>query len=185
MEDIRYLLRQFQLGYTRRNRDDLEAFMELFVTTDGLEVIGTDAVQPGEGEWCIGREAVRRLVASDWENWGQVVFDVDGARIQSLGDVAWLATTGTVTDTTSTEARYSSYLDDTRGVLADEDRGPDDKLLHFNGVGSDVLSSLPPSQTLVWPFRFTAVAVRQGGQWRFTQMQFSFATTRSPDVRQA
>ena len=31
----------------------------------------------------------------------------------------------------------------------------------------------------------TAVAVREAGVWRFHQMQFSFETTSTPDVRNA
>jgi hypothetical protein len=159
--------------------------MDLFVDTGDLEVIGTNALEPGRGEWCLGPDAVRRLVASDWEGWGEVVLDVDNARIGVEGDVAWLATTGTVTDTIPTEERYSRYVDYARGVLADEDRSLDDRMLDVVGVGNDVLLSLPLSQTFIWPLRFTAVAVRHKGRWRFWQMQFSFATTRAPDVRVA
>jgi hypothetical protein len=51
------------------------------------------------------------------------------------------------------------------------------------GLGADIVLGLPLSETFVWPFRFTAVAVREAGRWRFQQMQFSFATTHAPDVR--
>jgi hypothetical protein len=48
-------------------------------------------------------------------------------------------------------------------------------------VGFLMLEDMP--ETYIWPFRFTAVAVNTDGQWRFHQMQFSFATTEAPDER--
>ena len=68
-------------------------------------------------------------------------------------------------------------------MLEDEARSPKGKVLDIVGLGSDIVLGLPLSETFVWPFRLTAVAVREE-TWRFHQMQLSFATTRAPDVRQ-
>jgi hypothetical protein len=38
-------------------------------------------------------------------------------------------------------------------------------------------------QTFVWPLRLTAVVVREAGDWKFAQMNFSFPTVYFPDVR--
>ena len=46
---VRTLLAKFQEGYTRRDQSHLDEFMGLFVTGKELEVIGTNAVEPGEG----------------------------------------------------------------------------------------------------------------------------------------
>ena len=35
----------------------------------------------------------------------------------------------------------------------------------------------------IWPVRFTAVLVREAGDWRFHQAHFSFPTLRFPDER--
>ena len=181
---VRTLLARFQEGYARRDQTYLDEFMELFVSGDELEVIGTNAIEPGEGEWCHGREAVRDLVSGDWEYWGKVEYDVAGARIHVRGDAAWMATTGTVTDTITRDDRYAGYLDYVRGVLDEnEETSQRAKMLEIVRLGNDIVVDLPLSETFVWPFRFTAVAVQQEGEWRFHQMQFSFATTRSPDVR--
>ncbi len=182
-KEVRALLGRFQDGYARRDPSYLDAFMELFIPGDELEVIGTGALVPGEGEWCIGQEAVRELVASDWEYWGDVKYDVKGASIHVRGDVAWLATTGTVTDTITKEERYSGYLDYVKGVLEEDEMSQREKMLDIVGVGTDIVVALPLSETFVWPFRFRAIAVQDAGEWRFHQMQFSFPTTRSPDVR--
>jgi hypothetical protein len=182
-KEVRALLGRFQEGYDRRDLTQLDAFMELFVPDYELEVIGTNAVDPGKGEWCLGQEAVHHLVDGDWEHWGAVECDVKGARIHVRGDVAWLSTTGTVTDTITREERYAGYLDYVKGMLEDEDVSQQAKALEIVRLGNDIVVALPLSETFVWPFRFTAVAVQEEGKWRFHQMHFSFPTTRSPDVR--
>ena len=47
--EIRTLLQQFQDGYTRRDRRQLDAFMALF--TAEAEVIGINGIEPGLEEW--------------------------------------------------------------------------------------------------------------------------------------
>lgn len=182
-KEVRDLLAKFQEGYTRRDQSYLDEFMELFVAGPDLEVIGTNAVEPGEGEWCRGPEAVRELVSGDWEYWGDVTFDVEGARIHVVGEVAWLSTKGTLNDTITKDERYNGYLDYVKAVLEEDEKSQQAKMLEIVGSGNDIVIALPLSEKFVWPFRFTAIAVKQEGGWRFHQMQFSFATTRSPDVR--
>ena len=86
--EVRALLSRFQEGYSRRDQTYLDQFMELFVADDELEVIGTNAVDLKGKEWCRGREAVRNLVSSDWQYWGDVAVDVEGAHIHVRGETA-------------------------------------------------------------------------------------------------
>jgi hypothetical protein len=182
-DKVRILLSRFQEGYSNRDQSHLDEFMELFIDGDELEVIGTNAVDLSGEEWCQGKEAVRALVGGDWEHWGDVRFDMEGAHIHVRGEVAWIATTGTVKDTISTKDRYAGFLDYVEGVLQDEELNKQAKMLGIVRLGNDLALDLPLSETYVWPFRLTAVAVQDGDEWRFHQMHFSFATTRAPDVR--
>ena len=96
----------------------IEAYRALFIAEDDLEMIGTGAIEPGDDEWCLGIDAASDLVQNDWEGWGDVVLDVADARIHVLGDVAWLATTGTVTmdlDPNETVRDYLSYMQEVAG----------------------------------------------------------------------
>jgi hypothetical protein len=88
-------LQQFQDGYTRRDVQTLDAFMELFIAGDELEVIGTSASSTTNDEWSRGRDAVQALVKADWEEWGNLALDLDHATMHVLSDVAWIATLGT------------------------------------------------------------------------------------------
>lgn len=183
IDQVRELLSRFQEGYAQRDLGRLDEFMDLFTSTEDLEVIGTNAVAPGEGEWCQGREAVRELVAGDWEHWGDVRFDVQNARISFHGNVAWLATTGSVTDTIPAEECCTGYLDFVEGKLEEGQLSPQARMLEILRLGTDILLGIQQGERYVWPFRFTAVAVREAGGWRFHQVQYSFPTTRAPDVR--
>ena len=124
-------------------------------------------------------------MASDWEHWGDVIFDVVGAHISVKGDVAWLATTGTVTDTVPEYDGYAGFLDVAERTLKEERLDPQVKMLDIVRQGTDLLLEIRQGETYVWPFRFTAVAVKNQGRWRFAQMQFSFPTNRAPDARHA
>jgi len=183
IDEVRALLQEFQDGYSKRDVAELDAFMELFVTSDELEVIGTNTVAPGQGEWCRGVEATRELIKNDWKEWGDVVFDVQGAHITVNGDVGWLATTAKVTMTIPAEFWYNYFLASAKGTLEKEEMDAQAKMLDIVRLGTDLLLELQQGDTFVWPIRFTAVAVRNEGHWRFHQMQFSFPTTRPPDVR--
>ena len=183
IEAVRALLQEFQDGYAARDTDRLDSFMELFVDSEDLEVIGTKGISPGADEWCRGPAAVRRLIEDDWRGWGDVVFDVRGAHIAVRGDVAWLATSATATLTIPTEHMQAGFVAQARATLDDESLTPEAKLLEITRLGADLYFEMPLGDTFVWPFRFTAVAVNDGGRWRFHQMQFSYSNTRLPDVR--
>ncbi len=182
VNQVRALLQKFQDGYFARDLKNLDEFMQLFVQSDDLEIIGTGAVEVDEHEWCRGVEATRELVENDWKYWGDVVYNVQGARIFVRGDVAWLATTATVTDVIVEKERYSGYIDYVRRV-AEEDDDAKQKMLDILLLGNELLAGILKGETCTWPLCFTAVAVKDEGEWRFHQMQFSFPTTRTPDVQ--
>ncbi|HTP09249.1 MAG TPA: DinB family protein [Anaerolineae bacterium] len=180
---IHLVLQRFQDGYTQRDVTRADEIMQLFADDVGLEVIGTNGIQPGVDEWYLDKAGARGLVKGDWEGWGDVRFDVAGAHIQTRGDVAWLATTATVAMTIGAEENYRSYLQRIKDVIDQNGPSAEIKLLDILRGGSNTLYELRRGEQFVWPLRFTAVLVRQAGEWRFQQMQFSFPTTRFPDER--
>ncbi len=194
IQAVRAALKNFQNGYERRDVNQIEAFRALFVSEDDLEVIGTGAIEPGDDEWCLGPDAVCDLIENDWEGWGDLVLDVADARIHVLGDVAWLATTGTVTmdlDPKETIRDYLSYLQE---IAGDESVDPQARMMEILRGSTNTLFEAERGKQYIWPLRFTSVLVRRPAvgngsapvnneRWLFHQIQFSFATTRFPDVR--
>jgi hypothetical protein len=198
IQAVRETLRAFQDGYDRRDKSLLSDYRRLFIPEDDLEVIGTGAVEPGGDEWCLGLDAACSLVENDWEGWGDLRLDVDDARIHVEGEVAWLATTGTVTMDLDTNETYKDYLAYMKEVAEDDEMDPRDRMLEVLRGASNTFFEAERGEKYVWPLRFTAVLVRrlsaqnEGGavggngthkRWLFHQVQFSFATTRYPDVR--
>lgn len=185
---VRKTLQAFQDGYVRRDKTLMDDFRELFIPEDELEVIGTGAIEPGGDEWCLGTDAACHLVENDWEGWGDVTLDVADARIHVLGDVAWLATTGVVSMDLDPLETYKDNLDYLKQVADDETLEPHMRLLEIVRGATNTLFEAQRGKLYAWPVRFTAVLVRRPGEkgvarWLFHQVQFSFPTTRFPDVR--
>jgi hypothetical protein len=91
-QDVLEAVRGFQDGYTRRDVKYLGTFMnQLFPATKECLVLGTEP-----GEYIRGFERIARFIRNDWQNWGDVRLDVDASVVSGAGDVAWLATPGSV-----------------------------------------------------------------------------------------
>lgn len=183
VEAVRALLQKFQDGYTARDLSQVDSFMDLFGPDEALEVIGTGGVAPGSDEWCRGRAAVRDLVEGDWQGWGDLRLDVDGAQIFARGEVGWLAASGTVTIDISAEKSYAGFQRYIDWVRQQPDLDDKRKMLEIVRFGGISLTNLHQGDHYVWPIRFTALAVKEPDAWRFYQMTFSFPTTVTPDVR--
>ena len=76
-----------------------------FPDSSEVLLLGTDSA-----EWLRGRNSVSRFIQSDWERWGEVRLAVDDAVIWSSGNVAWIATTGTVNSPSPRPLRFSGVL---------------------------------------------------------------------------
>jgi ketosteroid isomerase-like protein len=179
-DEIRSLLQAFQDGYTRRDISQVDSFMELF--TADAEVIGTNGVKPGVDEWYMDRASARELVEGDWQGWGDLRLDLDSMSVHSHGDVGWVASSATVTQTIGSE-NYASYLEFVKKFLDDSTLSAEQKLLSILRGGTNTLYELRRGEKFVWALRFTAAVVREPNGWKFAQMSFSFPTIYFPDVR--
>lgn len=178
---VRKTLQIFQDYYTRRDPTLLPEFLDLMA--EDLEVIGTNGVRPGEDEWYLDRNAAREVFLGDWQGWGDVRLDVPGARIQALGEVAWLSCAGTVEMKIETEKSFADYLAFIKKYIDSEGLTAEQKLVYLLRGGTNILYELRRGETFVWPFRFTAVLKKESEGWKFQQMQFSFPTIYFPDAR--
>lgn len=154
--------------------------MALF--TPDAEVIGTNGIRPGQGEWYLGRDAARELVLGDWKSWGDLRLDLDTASVHTRGAVGWIAATGTVTQTIGSE-EYAGFLAYVQQYIAESPLPAEEKLRYILRGAANTLYELSRGEQFVWPLRLTAVVMRDHGGWRFCQMCFSFPTTHFPDER--
>jgi ketosteroid isomerase-like protein len=179
---VRRVFQQYQDYYTARDQANVDACMALFTSDPEVEVIGTGAITHGTDEWCDGPELVRQLTAGDWQGWGDVRFDVDGASIHTHGDVAWLATTATVSTTYPVDENLSQAVHRAKQVL-DGPGDDENRLREMLMWATMALHEAGRGEVYIWPIRFTAVLVREAGEWRFHQAHFSFPTLRFPHER--
>ncbi len=179
-DEIRRLLQTFQDGYTRRDVNQVDSFMELFTTE--AEVIGTNGVRPGVEEWYMDRASARELVEGDWQGWGDLRLDLDSMSVHSRGDVGWVAASATVTQIIGDE-NYASYLEFVKKYIDKPDLSAEQKLLNILRGGTNTVYELRRGEKFIWALRFTAVVVREATNWKFAQMNFSFPTIYFPDVR--
>jgi hypothetical protein len=170
---VRDALQRFQDGYTARDLSRLDQFMELFVRESDAELIGIGASVRGGNEWFVGPDAIREIVESDWTYWGDVSVDVAGARISLRGDVAWLSTTGTVTQTGTFDEALPFYLQQMKELLESEDLDADGRLVEATHFGMRRVRERHKGMGHAWPFVLTAVLVRGEGQWRFHTIHWS------------
>lgn len=179
-QDIETLLEAFQEGYVHRDINKLDAFMELF--TPDVEIIGTNGIKPGTGEWYTSRDAARELVKGDWEGWGDLRLEMASASIQTHGDVGWIAVPATVTEIIG-EENYASFLAFIKAFIEESPLPPEQKLLSILRGGTNTVYELRRGTKFIWPLRLTAVVVRKAAGWQFAQVHFSFPTTHFPDER--
>ena len=170
---VREVLHRFQEGYTARDLSRLDEFMTMFVKEDNSEFLGIGAVKRGGFEWFEGPEAIREIIESDWTYWGDVSIDVAGARISVLGDVAWLSTTGMVTQTGTFDEALPYYLQQMKDLLEDEELDADGRLVEATHFGMRRIRERHKGPGHAWPFVLTAVLIRAEDQWRVHTMHWS------------
>jgi len=100
------------------------------------------------------------------------------------GEAAWVSAPATVTKILETRQGYENFVGYMRWVLDEQKEwSAEEKVLDILRGGTNTVFELQKGERFVWPARLTAVLVRQAQGWRFRHMQFSFPTTRFPDVR--
>ena len=173
VEQVREVLQLFQDGYTARDASKLDQFMELFYPSEEIELIGIGASVRGGNEWFQGVEAVRDIIAGDWEYWGNVLLDVSEAKISIQGDVAWLSTTGSIEQTSTHDEALKFYLEQMKDLLEDEHVDQDTRLVEATHFGMRRLRERLKGKGYKWSFVLTAVLIYTADGWRFHTIHWS------------
>jgi len=170
---VRIALQQFQDGYTNRDIEKLDAFISLFDQSDDVELIGIGAFERGGIEWFEGIEKIREIIQSDWEYWGDVQIDVNGAKISVKGDVAWVTTTGTLEQTDTFDKALPIYLEQMQKILEDDAKNADERLVEASHFGVRRLRERLKGAGYLWPFIISAILINSGAGWRFHTIHWS------------
>jgi hypothetical protein len=173
--EVQQVLQRFQDGYTARDIAKLDEFMQLFVLGDDVELIGIGASARNQNEWFQGTERIRDIIESDWQYWGDVRLEVKEAKVTVKDDVAWLSTVGTIlqTDHIHTADVTGFTLKQMKDILDDESLSQRGRLVEAAHFGIRRWREREKPAGYPWPFVFTAVLVKQEGQWRFHTIHWS------------
>lgn len=170
---VRDILQQFQDGYTQRDIENLDTFMQLFAPQDDIEMIGIGASVRDGYEWFQGSAAIREIIESDWTYWGEVTFDVSRAQITILDNIAWLSTAGTLTQTDTFDEALPFYLNQMKEMLEAEGEAPIDKMMEATHFGLRRLRDKQKGVGYKWALVLTAVLVRINDEWKFHTLHWS------------
>ncbi|MCU0485411.1 MAG: nuclear transport factor 2 family protein [Anaerolineales bacterium] len=171
--EIQTMLQKFQDGYTAREVWRLDDFMQLFAPNDEIELIGIGAAKRAATEWFEGRSRIREIIENDWLYWGDVRFDVDGAKITINGETAWLSTTGTLTQTQAFDTAIEFHINDMKNIFDREGLSTDEKLMEATHYGMRRLRERSKGTGYSWPFTLTAVLVKVEASWRFHTLHWA------------
>ena len=183
-EKIIKVLEEFQEGYSKRDLNKVDSFMdEIFVKDDNLLVIGTSAIGVDSNEWCEGYEKVKSLIEDDWKYWGDLKLNIDKAKISLESDSACISIEGIVSEIMKNENYYNFRLDLIKQTLEKEDTSSKSKLREILQGASDTLYETNKGEEYNWPVRISGMMVKRESRWLFSHLHFSYPITFYPPVR--
>ena len=174
IESVRHALQSFQDGYAARDISRLDEFMQLFVQSDEIEMIGVGASKRGGPEWFQGIAAIREIVEGDWSYWGDVRMNVEGAKITAIGSSAWLSTDGVLISNQEYDKALPFYINTMEELLGKEELSLDARVAEATQFGVNRLRDRIYGIGHPWPFTFTAVLIFVQEAWRFHTIHWSF-----------
>ncbi|MDT8718423.1 hypothetical protein IAI10_17285 [Clostridium sp. 19966] len=174
---VRNVLKKFQNGYSKRDINLKDSFVEeLFWDDNDTLIVGT-----GDGEWCLGNKEISELIEIDWVYWGDFIIDIDGAIVSSYGDVAWVTTEGVLKKKLKLDKKYDNCVKKIRENL-DYELESKDKLVHILKSVSNCLYEGNLGEEVVRPVRFSAILVNKNDIWKFHNIHFSYHIAPPTDI---
>jgi len=155
-------LKRLQFYFTQRDSRLVDACMDELFPDEGNILV----VSAGNDDWCKSISEVKEQFVTDWEYWGDVVFDLDSAVIDYQNDIGWIAVCGTVSKADDTEISFRSEQDNNAGSDSES------PLISLLMQASHRLDGEPVHFSRT-PVRLTAVLTKSTDRWLFRQMHFA------------
>ena len=183
MSEITSILAKFQKGYEEKNPGNVSALIsEIFLDRHDLLTLGTST-----DEVCIGRDEVIKLIHDDWDGgWGDFKIDLDGAKIESDGDVAWFYSNCTVKYSfeDSDDEKNRSYVDFVKSVIKKQGTTPKQRLAFLNwALGIHFHERKRGKREYQWPSELSGMLVKVNNKWKIATLHFAVSKPNYPDER--
>ena len=177
-EEVRKTLQAFQDGYTKRDINYVDEYMkEVFLLDEDLVVLGTCA-----DELCLGINAVRGIIESDWKYWGDFEFNLENPILSVNEDVAYFTTKAILRRVVPSE-QVLKWISGSAEYTFKSEQAPKRKLMEVLCDTVDYLYESERGDIFITPMRFSGVLVKKDGKWLIQHLQYSDYIDGMPDVR--
>ncbi len=176
--EIRKLLDIFQEGYVKRDTGYIEKFMEIYSKTDSSLIIGTN-----QQEVHRGLEGAKELFINDWNEWGDVDYNLETKDITVKGDMAWVFMDAEVKMKFPAEFINKGVVGMMKGVLEDEEISDRAKILDMLTYSALSLVEQSKGDIFECPIRVSLILTKEDEKWVIQHMHFSYPNTLFPSVR--
>jgi len=181
--EIINVLMKLQKGYEEKNTENTSALMsEIFSDRQDLLVLGT-----GSSEICLGRSEVEKLIHDDWDGgWGDFKINIDGAKIEADGDVAWFYADCTVRYSfeDSDDKEYNRLGDWVKQITKSQNASPKQRLSFLNWALSLLYHQRKSGKReYLWPSELSGMLINENNKWKIASLHFAVAKPNYPDER--
>ena len=177
-EEVRKTLKVFQDGYIKRDVNYVDEYMkEVFLLDEDLVVIGTDA-----DELCLGIDAVRGIIESDWKYWGDFKFNLENPIISVNGEVAYFTTKAILSRTVSSE-QILKWISGSAEYTFKTEAPSKQKLMEALWDTIKYLYESERGEIFIVPMKFSGVMVKKDGKWLIQHLQYTDCIDGMPEVR--
>lgn len=132
-----------------------------------------------EDEWALNRPEALHLLAGYTGQWGKFSLRTVETLFATVGDTAWFALPGTISQLVDAAAVYQAQVDQI-GAILEQPTSSKTRLMEIVRQVSSTLRDADTGLQAIWPFRLTGVCSREEAGWRFQQLHLSFPTDWGP-----
>jgi len=163
---------KFAEGYKKRRLDEIDDFMALFSDAADAQMIGIGATVPGAYEWFTGKNEIKEIILSDWNYWGNVVFDIENMRLTTKGDVAWFSLCAELEQVEQKEETLAFFANKMKKMLGDENISAHDKIFEAAHFGVRRVRECNLGAGYMWKMVITGVLVKKD-IWQFHTLHWA------------
>ncbi|MBN1327840.1 MAG: hypothetical protein JXA54_00070 [Candidatus Heimdallarchaeota archaeon] len=180
-------LNVFYKGYIKKDILNVEAWVKELLDEDA-QIIGTNAIYPGDFEWRVGHRAAIEMFENDWKHFGELKFYLDQANIVVENSCSWATVFATATRITSNDENRSFEASMSRSLnrikaITEENKASTLALYQIINDASSVLFQYEQSELFVWPIRTSFCFIKKNDKWLIKQLHFSWPGRGFPVVR--
>lgn len=159
-------------GYTKKDVNKLDDFMNLISSDESVEMIGIGATKPGKYEWFKGKDEIKEIVKSDWTFWGNVIFEIEHLTLTEKENNAWFSIPATLETVEMKEETWEFFLSQMKDLLDKKQQLAHDRIFEATHYGMRRIREKNLGVGHKFDMIVTGVLVKEE-MWRFHSLHWS------------